>query len=101
MPRGGYAVTQPVDVASTSLGYAIVFSLLTAVAFALSSFHTWECYSIGNQISGVAVARWKTQCTTAFLFFFVVSWFGNQVQNQANLRRLNFHEMFGKSGPGL
>lgn len=94
VPHGAYAVTQPQDVPSTPLGYAVVFTLLTAAALAASSLHTWACYSIGCQIAGGGVARWKTLGIMAFLLVFVGAWFGSHVQTQANLRRLDFEEMF-------
>lgn len=96
VPHGAYAVTEPQNVPSTPLGYVIVFCLFTVAALGASSLHTWECYSIGCQISGVAVPRWKTVSIMAFLLTFVIVWLEGNIQTQIGLRRLDFHELFSK-----
>lgn len=85
-------------VPTTSLGFAIVFCLLTTAALTASSLHMWGCYALGRQIAGRgAPSLWQTAGFGAFLLLFGVSWLEGQVMNQVNLRRLSFLEMFRES----
>lgn len=98
VPVGHFSVPRPVSVPSTSLEFAVIFSLLTTCALSISSFHIWECYRIGCQITGSAApARWKTTAFLAYVITFVVMWFGSHVNNQRCLRMKPFHIMFGAS----
>lgn len=93
-----FSVTRPMDVPSTSLGFAIVFTLLSTCALTISSFHIWECYRLGCQIVGSAApAPWKTTVFVSYVITFVVMWFGSHVHNQRSLRIKPFHLIFGES----
>lgn len=96
VPHGVYAVAEPVDIPSTSFGFAVAFALLTAGALAASSTHIWSCYTLGCRIAGGAPpAPWKTWTFAVFEFIFIVLWFGSHVNNQYRLRALPFHSFFG------
>lgn len=96
VPHGVYVVAEPVDVPSTSLGFAVAFSLLTAGALAASSLQQWSCYTLGCRIGdGTPPPRWKTWAFMVFEFTFIVLWFGSHVYNQYRLRTQPFHGFFG------
>ena len=96
VPHGVYAIAEPVDVPSTSLGFAVVFSLLTGGALAASSWHIWSCYSMGCRIAqGAPAAHWKTWAFMLFEFVFVVMWLESHVHTQLRLRIDTFHGVFG------
>ncbi len=96
VPRGFHEPRYYEAVPSTSLGYALAFCLLTTAALAMSSLHTWECYTMGCHIFGIAVPRWQTVGFLSFLSAFVASWVSSQVQNHINLRRQSFDEVFSE-----
>ena len=97
--QGTYHLLAPKPVPTTSLGFAVVFCLLTTAALIASSLHMWwGCYALGRQIAGRgAPPRWQTAAFGAFLFLFGACWLEGQIMNQINLRRLSFIDMFRES----